>query len=250
MSKNKYLLRLDDACETMDREKWSRVEDILDRYSIRPMVGVIPANKDKDQFLNTADHDFWDKVREWQSKGWGIALHGYDHCCTTNDAGINPLWDRSEFAGVSLSEQKQKIRKGVRIFRSHGINPKYFFAPSHTFDLNTLEALLTESDIRIISDTIATKPYSWKGFSFVPQLGGKCREMKIPGVWTACLHPSTMTERDLDELKSFLSEHSDKFISFDDINYQGLKRKNLADILLSSLYFTRRKISKMTGKTH
>lgn len=42
----KYLVRLDDACPTMDTHKWMKIEDILDMYQVRPMVGIIPANAD------------------------------------------------------------------------------------------------------------------------------------------------------------------------------------------------------------
>lgn len=245
MPRSKYLLRLDDACETMDQDRWGRLESILDRHGICPMVGVIPANKDMDQAINPPDPAFWEKVKKWESQGWAIALHGYDHCCITKKPGINPLWPRSEFAGVSLDQQKVKIREGVRIFRGHGINPRFFFAPSHTFDLNTLEALRTESDIRIISDTIATMPYRWRGFSFVPQMGGRCREMKIPGIWTICLHPSAMSDKDLSELEMFASRHADEFMSFDDIDYSGLQSKNLVGRFLSSAYFINRKLSRI-----
>ena len=34
---NKYLIRLDDACPTMDAQKWSRIEDILNRGGVKPM---------------------------------------------------------------------------------------------------------------------------------------------------------------------------------------------------------------------
>ena len=129
----KYLIRLDDACPTMDAAKWQRMEDMLDRYGVRPMVGVIPANNDPKQRIDSEDFTFWDKVKSWVNKGWTIALHGYDHCYVSEDGlkGLNPLWARSEFAGVSLEKQKEKIREGVKIFRSHGIDPQYFFAPSH-----------------------------------------------------------------------------------------------------------------------
>ena len=38
---------------------------------------------------------------------------------------------RSEFAGISLEQQKEKIRSGVKIFRENGHDPQVFFAPSH-----------------------------------------------------------------------------------------------------------------------
>ncbi len=240
----RYLIRLDDACLTMDAKKWQRMENILDAYSVRPMVGIIPANEDPKQQIDAADSDFWSKVKIWEKKGWAIALHGYDHCYISNDGlkGLNPLWARSEFAGVPLEEQKKKIREGIKVFDTHNISPKYFFAPSHTFDENTLQALLEESNIRIICDTIATQPYRKGDFVFIPQLGGRCSEMKLPGVWTFCLHPSTMKEEDFAATERFLKAHKDEMIGFDELNIAKLKGKNLMSHLLSWVYFTRRKI--------
>ena len=238
----KYLIRLDDACPTMDAAKWQRMEDMLDRYGVRPMVGVIPANSDPKQKIDSEDTTFWTKVKSWVNKGWAIALHGYDHCYISEDGlkGLNPLWARSEFAGVSLEKQKEKIREGVKIFRSHGIDPQYFFAPSHTYDNNTLRALKEESNIRIISDTIATKPYKEGDFIFLPQLGGHCTEMKLNGIWTFCLHPSTMTDENFVTTEKFLKEHKDEFISFYDLDLNNIKKKDFLGRLLSWVYFTRR----------
>lgn len=246
MSNVKYLLRLDDACPTMHRERWKKIEMILDNHSIKPMVGVIPHNEDSLQNISPEDESFWDKVRNWESKGWAIALHGYNHCYTSTDAGINPLWNRSEFAGLPLEEQKEKIRKGIEIFKSHKLNPEYFFAPSHTFDLNTLKALEECSDIRIISDTIATKPYKRHSFIFIPQIGGHCREMKYNGIWTFCLHPSVMDDKALLRVDKFITKHASEFISFDDIDYNQITQdKSMSGKILSLLFFTRRKITRI-----
>lgn len=239
-----YLIRLDDACPTMDAKKWQRIENILDTYGVCPMVGVIPANKDPKQQIDDVDEQFFTKVKIWEKKGWAIALHGYDHCYTSNDGlkGLNPLWERSEFAGMSLVEQKIKIREGINVLKSHNIFPNYFFAPSHTFDSNTLQALREESNIRIISDTIATQPYREGDFVFIPQLGGRCQEMKLPGVWTFCLHPSAMKEEDFAATERFLKAHNEEMIGFDDLNLTKLKGKNLMSRLLSWVYFTRRRL--------
>ena len=241
---NKYLIRLDDACPTMDAAKWQRMEDILDSYGVRPMVGVIPNNNDSKQKIDTEDPNFWSKVNKWSNKMWVIALHGYDHCYISEEGlkGLNPLWARSEFAGVPLEKQKEKIREGMKIFRSQGIDPKYFFAPSHTYDQNTLVALKEESNIRIISDTIATKPYKDRDFTIIPQLGGHCSEMKISGIWTFCLNPSAMTEENFVATEKFISEHKDEFIGFYDLDLSNLKKKDIKSRLLSWIYFTRRKL--------
>lgn len=242
--KNKYLIRLDDACPTMDVKKWQRIENILDFYDVCPMVGVVPANEDPQLKIDALDDDFWTKVRTWKKKGWAIALHGYNHCLISDAGmeGLNPLWERSEFAGVPLDVQKDKISKGVSIFRDNGIEPEYFFAPAHTYDENTLIALREESRIRIISDTIATQPYRKGDFVFIPQLGGRCAEMKLFGAWTFCLHPSTMKEDDFFATERFLQAHKDEMVRFDELDLTKLKGKNLMSRLLSWVYFTRRRL--------
>ena len=238
----KYLIRLDDACPTMNAAQWRRMECLLDKYSVRPMVGIIPSNADTKQMIEKEDGLFWEKALAWQNKGWTIALHGFDHCYISSNAGINPLWNRSEFAGVSLEEQKQKVRDGVNILESHGLAPKYFFAPSHTFDDNTLTALKEESEIRIISDTIATKPYKQGDFIFIPQIGGHCVEMPLSGMYTFCFHPNTMNDDAFNALESFIQKHKEEFFGFDEIDLNGVRGKSMKDKVISWLYFTQRKL--------
>ena len=242
--KSKYLIRLDDACPTMSIEKWTRIEVILDKCGIRPMVGIVPHNEDDHLMCEQADNDFWNRVKAWETKGWSIALHGLNHCYISNKglSGLNPFWKRSEFAGVSLDQQKEKIRKGVSILKEHGINPKYFFAPSHTYDENTLEALRQESNIRIISDSIGRKPYKKDDFIFIPQIVGHCMEIPLLGVWTFCLHPNSMTDANFEATEMFVKQHQNEFISFDDLNLNNVATKSLFDKALSALFFGYRKI--------
>ena len=135
--KQHYLVRLDDACPQMNKQKWQRIENILDKYRIKPMVGIIPHNEDPLTCIDMADTKFTAKALNWQKKGWTIALHGYNHVCTTVIGGINPVHKRSEFAGLSLAEQKEKISKGYKTLITMGLTPDFFFAPSHTYDENT-----------------------------------------------------------------------------------------------------------------
>ena len=241
----KYLIRLDDACPTMNVEKWARVEDILNKYNICPMVGIIPDNKNPHEEVCPPDPMFWGKARAWENKGWTIALHGYDHCYISDNAGINPLWKRSEFAGLPLEVQREKIRKGVAILKENGLNPKFFFAPSHTYDNNTLRALELESQIRVISDTIGFHPYKDGSFIFIPVLGGHCKERKMAGEWTFCLHPNTMSDSNIDALDVFLSTHKDSFVSFSSLDLKGVEEKDLRSRVFSWLYFTYRKFRKV-----
>ena len=244
---NKYLIRLDDACPTMDWEKWQRMFGMLDRYGVRPMVGIIPHNEDPQQQIcksTPPQEKFWKEAVAWQQKGYAIAMHGYNHCYISDRGlqGLNPLWARSEFAGVPLEAQRQKIKCGYDIMMSHGVKPHYFFAPSHTFDENTLAALKECTDIRIISDTVATKPYKKGEFVFLPQLGGHCAKRKLRGVWTFCLHPSAMTDENFEAAEYFLKEHSGEFIGFNELNLTNLKGKSIMGKMLSWAYFTQRRL--------
>lgn len=239
--RTRYIIRLDDACPTMNHEKWERMEMLLDKYGIQPMVGVIPHNEDSKQIIDSEDNEFWNKVKVWKDKNWAIALHGYNHVYSTKEGGMNPFWHKSEFAGHPLEIQKEKIRNGVAIMRNHGINPKYFFAPSHTFDENTLIALKEESEIRIISDTIALKPYKRAGFVFVPQQSGHPVSFPFGGYLTICYHPNTMNDKAFADFISFLNNKATDVLSFDQLDLVNVGKKSVLDKLLSFIYFAKRK---------
>lgn len=240
MQKTKFLIRLDDACPYMDSKKWQRMEDILDRYGVKPLVGIIPSNEDFETIIDSEDKDFWMKVQGWKDKGWTLALHGYKHVCTTHTGGLNPVHKRSEFAGLPYEEQKDKISTGYTILKEHGFEVEWFFAPSHTFDANTLKAIKECTPIRQVSDMIATKPYLYDGITFAPCQMGRLREMSIKGYWCACYHPNIMKDEEFVLLEEFLKVHSAEFISFDELPKTG--KKGLTDRLLSVAYYTLRRI--------
>lgn len=235
-----YLIRLDDASDRMHIEKWTRMERMLDENGIKPLVGIIPVNRDSLMEQFAEDPLFWDKAKTWQDKGWRIALHGYEHVYSTDCAGINPVHKRSEFAGHPLNVQREKIREGVKILTEKGLNPTVFFAPSHTFDKNTLDALRLESNIRVISDTVANDTYCRYGFTFIPQQAGWVRELPFRTT-TICLHPSFATEQELDEIEAFLRDHAGQFLDPNAIEPTTRKR-SLLDRGYELAYFLKRKL--------
>lgn len=243
---SKYIMRLDDACPRHDRQRWQRMEDMLIAYGVRPIVGIIPSCKDPMMDRYPEDPQFWDRARDWQARGWVIALHGYDHVYLTRDGGINPVQQRSEFAGLSLEEQKEKISAGLAVFKEQGLEAKAFFAPSHTFDMDTVKALKEASDIRIISDTIADGPYMKEGITFVPQQSGRVRELPFQYV-TFCYHPNTTDEESFHELEGFLRQHEGDFVDFPTEPAQ--RREGLKDMALRKMYFGGRALRKhINGK--
>lgn len=235
----RYIMRLDDASDYMDIERWKKMEALLEKYDIKPLFGIIPNNNDPDIIGKyNRNPNFWTLVNEWINKGWVPAMHGYEHRYVTEEGGINPVNRRSEFAGLPYEEQAEKVKKGWEIMKAHNVLTDYFFAPSHTFDENTLKALENETSIRVISDTIAWDTYKRGVFWFVPQQSGRVRKLPFKTV-TFCYHPNTMQSSDFALLDAFLAQNRSRFI---DISKMHLKTRKIGmiDKILSMMYFSRR----------
>lgn len=242
----KYIIRLDDASPTMDKKKWNRFFDILDRYNVKPIIAVIPNNEDKNMIIDEYDKNFWDRVREWQNKKYTIALHGYNHCYISNNSGLVPINKKSEFAGIDKDNQREKIKKAWQIFKNEKINSNIWVAPSHTFDKNTLAALEGETTIKIISDGISFLPYFKNNFLWIPQqLWGF--EKKDSGIWTICFHPNSMNEGDFVKVENFLNKHKNEFISNVDSLFKEYKnrKRTLKDRIFFCTFFIKRYIQNL-----
>lgn len=244
MRREMFLMRLDDACEYMDVDRWAKMEELLDKYHIRPIVGIIPSCKDQ-QFLTSysADPGFWEKAMTWQKKGWTIALHGYEHRYHNSSGGCNPYTKMSEFADLSYEDQAEKIRLGYQAMCMHGLIPTCFFAPSHTFDANTVQALMRETPIRVICDTIAGNCYKEGEMYYIPLVSSHARKLPLP-FQMFCYHPNSMSDGAFLALDHFLSTNRARFTALSDMQLSS-RKKNLLDKSLSKLYFlirARRKI--------
>ena len=84
-----FLIRLDDSCETQDFKKWNLFEDIFDELRIKPLVAVIPDNKDESLKIDPFNENYWDDVKRWRIKNWTIALNGYHIYFKSQKEGIN-----------------------------------------------------------------------------------------------------------------------------------------------------------------
>ena len=233
----RYIIRLDDASENMNREKWMQVCDILISHNITPIIAAIPFNDDPDQkAYGEKWSDFWLWIKERQDKdGWYIAIHGNTHVYTNNRRGILGIGKKSEFSGISLEQQKGKIASSLSRFKEKGLNGFMFVAPSHSFDWTTLLAL-RELGIKYVSDGHGRKPFCLKGIKFIPQQlwHGK---VKKSGLWTICLHPNTMGQKEILKLKEFI-QSQDTYMLRREINlYNVTYEKFGLNQILSQLRF-------------
>lgn len=215
----KYIIRLDDACPTMDWGKWRRMERLLDSYKIKPIVGVIPANQDKD-FRYPEKGDFWVLCKNWQNKGWTIAQHGLHHLI--KPCGKQKFYQktheyRSEYAGVPYADQIANIEKGYQILKQNGIIPKAFFAPAHTYDKQTVLAVASFGGrYQFISDGYSFHPFEQDGMVFLPSLFDTPHKFWFEGVLTFVYHPNNMNGEAFEYLRAFLERYNQDFISADE----------------------------------
>ena len=208
-----YLLRFDDLCPTISWARWQRVLPLIEEFAIRPILAVVPDNQDENLNRSQPDPEFWDQMRRMEAAGATIALHGYNHLCNSKGRSLVPLHRHSEFAGVPEEIQRQWIRAGLKILRSHGLDPRIWVAPRHGFDRSTLQALRKE-EINLLSDGFARVPFTRDGLTWIPQqLWGPVNKPR--GLWTICVHSNTFRVSQVDQLHGFLRRHRAQFTAVD-----------------------------------
>jgi predicted deacetylase len=221
------ILRFDDLCPTVNWQIWDPLEELLIEFGIKPIISVIPDNRDKALILGRPGVDFWGRVQSWQQRGWTIGLHGYQHCYLTKEAGMYGRAARSEFAGLPYEVQEIKLQNAVRIFHQHGVKPEVWVAPAHSFDSDTIEILLSLG-VHIINDGYALYPYAdEQGVVWIPQQVGRFRKLPV-GIWTVCFHFNEWNTGDLDQFRDDLRRFRRQIISVNDVLHFCKGRRNWA----------------------
>ena len=210
------LIRIDDVAENMNWDLMEKSELLFEKYDIKPVLGVVPNSKDS-EFLNFPKrNNFWEKVREWKSKDWEIAMHGYTHLydtiCKKSDDYFN-YGGGSEFFGHSLETQTSKIKNGLKKFEEEKIKIRTFFAPNQTYDKNTFTAL-KKCGINQVLDGYGLMPYIENEIKFVPQLFEKVVLLPF-GIQSTKLHLNEWKEKDFENFEKFIDKNSKKIISYE-----------------------------------
>ncbi|MDR0596303.1 MAG: DUF2334 domain-containing protein [Clostridiales Family XIII bacterium] len=224
------IIRLDDACPTMNHDNWDRVEGIFDKYGVKPLVGIIPDNRDR-LFAWESDPDFWGvTARRWEDKGWCIAQHGCYHLYQSEDGSPSDEakpGERTEFKGLPRERQRELIDTGYAAMSAHGIEPKGFFAPNHTFDDTTIDILRESGRYGFISDGPSFDLFRYRGMAFIPYIPASRKFPIKPRVSTRVLHPNTMGGGDIDELEAWLKDSHGLVASVPEIMSRqgGIKNK-------------------------
>ena len=248
----KMAVRMDDIAPGMDWKKFMDFKALLDEYGIKPLIGVVPDNRDGNLERTEAGckhgqdgerekdgmpEDFWAYIRELQEQGWMVAMHGYQHVYMQKKGGVFPLNLFSEFAGLPLPRQLVMLEKGKGILDSHGIKTDIFMAPAHSYDKNTLKALY-QAGFRKITDGFGSRPYVWRKMCFYPisfRLEGSLKRKK--GFTTMVVHANTADQKDMEKYRRIF-EHNET-ISYGDYLQAGAVPRgwagHCAEYLLAAL---------------
>jgi predicted deacetylase len=213
--RKQYFFRLDDIAPNMDWDKFNFIVSLFRRYNIKPLLAIIPNNKDPELLKYPANSDFWRIIRELSQDGWVIAQHGFEHLYKTDNRGILKINKKSEFAGIDFETQEKMIIDGKEILIEKVLEPRIFIAPGHSFDRNTVR-VLQESGFSYLSDGIALYPFKKWGLIWLPQILWRPRKVWL-GFITVALHPNTMTDGDFDNLEEFIEKNPEKIGNFSEL---------------------------------
>lgn len=214
----KIAVRIDDITPDMDWDSFYSFKELLDQYGIKPLIGIVPDNKDANLSRGKVREDFWIYMKELQNAGWSLALHGMHHVYTTKKGGIFPLNHFSEFAGVPYQKQENMLTEGTRILKEHGISTDIFMAPGHSYDQNTL-LILEKLGYRYMTDGFSSRPYIERksGLVFLPIAVHSKKDIEKPeGYTTLVFHLNGTNREQLKKIARIFETHKDDFISYEE----------------------------------
>jgi predicted deacetylase len=195
---------------------WEHIEDLLTELAIKPIVAIVPDNQDETLRAQAPVDDFWDRARQWQSRGWTIGLHGFQHRYVSPHSGLVGIRKKSEFAGLPAADQAEKLRRGAAILAREKLTPKVWIAPGNTFDATTV-SLLPQVGIRVIVDGYFSHPYVCRqGLTWVPQQLFSFRAARR-GVWTVCYHHNQWNDLDLKTFREQVRGFRENIFSLEEV---------------------------------
>lgn len=239
-----YLLRFDDLCPTMNWRMWREVESVVRDHGIRPIVAVIPDNRDPSFNFEEPVDDFWSRVRAWQADGWTIGLHGYQHVYVSDQRGVCGTDPRSEFAGVAPAEQERKLRAGRDLFIDNGVAIDAWIAPNHSFDETTV-GVVRRLGIEVINDGFDMWPHrDASGTFWVPCQLNEFVDRRT-GVWTVHYHPNYWDRSRLAGFATDVARFADRITDLATIRAEyGDRVRSVNDAVYSSYRIARSRLKR------
>jgi predicted deacetylase len=243
----KFIIRWDDISPFQDEGKFFALIDLFTKHNIPAVLGVVPDNQDEIiKVGRIAENRYIETLQGLSQSGWEIALHGFRHRRHTPDSGILGLNSSSEFAGRPYEDQLADLRQGKRQLEENGFEIQTFVPPWHSYDENTLKALI-ESSFEVLSDGLHLYPRLIDGLLSLPVLfwapPRRIRTLQLlDSVYTICVHPQLVTKDELLLWERFFTEERPEVVTAwtviadkENIARGGLKRR-LFETIFSSRF--------------
>lgn len=243
-----YIFRIDDITPGMNRDNFRQIEKIFDTYWIKPIIGVVPDNKDDKLNGYWKTNNFRSKIKGLKDKWRIIAQHWYQHIYCTKNSWIIGLNNYSEFAWLPYSEQLHKIENGKKILEKNlWTSIKRWMAPAHSFDRNTCKAL-KHLWFEYITDGIAIYPFGKYWLKRLPQQIRK-PERKTHGIRTICLHINKYNNGSIHKIEEFIEKNKEAmFFDPEKLSYKNNTRKKTLEVLFKALFRSKIYIYKIKVK--
>ena len=112
-----------------------------------------------------------------------------------------------------METQLSRIKNGLKKFKDEGIEIKSFFAPNHTYDKNTFEALKI-CGINGVIDGYGLMPYKENDIKFIPQLFYNLYALPF-GIQSTQIHLNYWKQKDFINFEEFIQKNAKKIITYD-----------------------------------
>ena len=212
----KYLVRFDDINSRMNWDKFLVLKNVLEKYNIKSILGVVPNCKDHNLFFGKPAKNYNQMLLKYKLFGDTIAQHGFEHLYDSNQKGYFGSSRNSEFAGHTFRKQRNKLYKGKCFLEKLSLWEPVFMAPGHSFDENTLKAL-KELDFKFMLDGFSLFPFTRLNLFFIPQISSRPLPSYVPGISQLCIHINTISDDELNQLIAFIDKNHEKFITLKEI---------------------------------
>ena len=140
-----------------------------------------------------------------------------------------------------IDGQLQRIQQKMGI----SFETDIFFAPSNTFDKNTMK-ILKKNGFHIIPSSYTTMPYESHGILFIP--GRYAEPVEAKGLVTIYLHTNTMKEELYDRIDDFLEKHSQNVVSYHDMIILANQKKQKIAPKIELVYYILLERTKLMAK--
>lgn len=196
-------VRLDDFGYNSDFSKWVKIVKKLRERGVKKIViAIIPFDSYFGSKVET--EKFLKAITELNCYNVEWSLHGYCHDVSPlpNLNYLSPIAKKGEFFGDSMELFVEKLGRGLAYLRSLNLVISSYSPPNHYITLPMLDAINENfyPEISKVYHGVGHFHCRYKNLEIITWRSPKMNEYRSNCVGFICLHPETMSSKDIDLL--------------------------------------------------